>query len=157
MHSPNLLKRNVLRGTEYWLFNHLGKLWKIKFLILCHVIFLWGCRGNLKLITFGSEKVLVSSSGGVGSLDRPQDRCRPLTFPIGHYQNEREAGSESLSQVRLGSFGGTGLSINPTLKHKCRGSTIAVYLTVVAQRATIVVVQHFCLEFLLEPGTKVRS
>ena len=29
-------------------------------------------------------------------------------FSIGHYQNERKAGSESIPQRRLGSFGGAG-------------------------------------------------
>ena len=37
---------------------HLSKLWKAKFVILCDVIFLVrGCKGNLKLITLGSERV----------------------------------------------------------------------------------------------------
>ena len=37
---------------------HLSKqLWKAKFFILCDVIFWWGCRKNLKLITLVSERV----------------------------------------------------------------------------------------------------
>ena len=40
---------------------HLSKLWKAKFFILCDVIFWWGCSGNLKLITVGSERVRLST------------------------------------------------------------------------------------------------
>ena len=36
---------------------HQSKLWKAKFFILCGVIFLVRLRGNLKLITLGSERV----------------------------------------------------------------------------------------------------
>ena len=37
---------------------HLSKLWKAKFFVLCGVILFWyGCRGNLRLITLGSETV----------------------------------------------------------------------------------------------------
>ena len=41
----------------------LNKLWKAKFFIPCDVlcyIFWWGCRGNLKCITLGSERVNCS-------------------------------------------------------------------------------------------------
>ena len=34
----------------------MSKLWKAKFSILCDAIFHWGCRGNLELITLGSER-----------------------------------------------------------------------------------------------------
>ena len=43
-----------------------------------------------------------------------------------HYQNEREAGSESLPQCRLGSFGGAGFN-QASKQEKYRGSAIAVY------------------------------
>ena len=35
----------------------LSKLWKAKFFILCDSLLRWGCRGSLKLITTGSERV----------------------------------------------------------------------------------------------------
>ena len=47
-------------GNDNWQYNyifHLSKLWKARFSILCDVYFWWGCRGNLKLITSGSEGV----------------------------------------------------------------------------------------------------
>ena len=50
-------------GSEKWysiIIFHPSKLWKAKFSILCDVIFYWwGCRGNLILITFGSERVKI--------------------------------------------------------------------------------------------------
>ena len=39
----------------------LSKLWKGRFFILWDVIFLGGCRGHLKLITLGSERVKSAS------------------------------------------------------------------------------------------------
>ena len=36
---------------------YLRKLWKAKFFILVMWYFWWGCRGNLKLTTLGSERV----------------------------------------------------------------------------------------------------
>ena len=41
---------------------HLSEQWKAKFSILCDVIFWWGCRRNLKLITLGSERVNIYPS-----------------------------------------------------------------------------------------------
>ena len=38
---------------------YLSKLWKAKFSKLCDGIFWWGCRGNLVLITLGSEAVAI--------------------------------------------------------------------------------------------------
>ena len=62
VHSPNLLKRKcvseVVRISSKIII-HLSKLWKAKFPILGVLYFLWGCRGNLKVITLGSERVVA--------------------------------------------------------------------------------------------------
>ena len=59
MNSPNLSKSDcmsdVARICSIITF-HLSKLWKVKFSILRDVIFLWGCRGILTLITLRSER-----------------------------------------------------------------------------------------------------
>ena len=48
--------REVVRVDGIIIF-HLSKLWIAKFSILCYVYFWWGCRGNWRLITLGSERV----------------------------------------------------------------------------------------------------
>ena len=40
-----------------WIIFHLSKLWKAMFFVLCADYCQWGWRGNLKLITLGSERV----------------------------------------------------------------------------------------------------
>ena len=58
-----LSKRETYKwSNEIWckIIFHLSKLGKAKFSIQCDVIyFWWGCRGNLKLITLGSERVIA--------------------------------------------------------------------------------------------------
>ena len=50
--------RDVVRIGSIIIF-HLGNLWKAKFFIRCDVMFGWGRRGNLKLITLRNERVKV--------------------------------------------------------------------------------------------------
>ena len=60
VHSPNLLKRRSMSEVARIcsiIILHLSKLWKAKFSILLMLYFWWGCRGNLTLITLGSERV----------------------------------------------------------------------------------------------------
>ena len=64
---------------------------------------------------------------------------------LGYYQNEREAGSESIPQWRLGSFGGTGFERRQA---KGAGQYHCCALGYTSDH-NIVVLRHFCLELLL--------
>ena len=54
----------VVRISSIIIF-HLRKLWRAKFFILCDVAFWWGCKGNLSLITLGSERVKTETGNAV--------------------------------------------------------------------------------------------
>ena len=59
-HSRNTLYCTRRHG-EYYAAPHLKrKLWKAKFFILCDAVYIcWGCRGTLKLVTLGSERINI--------------------------------------------------------------------------------------------------
>ena len=64
VHSLNILRSNCMSEAVRIcsiIISHLSKLWKVKFSILCDVIFLGGCRGNLILITLRGERVNPST------------------------------------------------------------------------------------------------
>ena len=51
VHSSNFLKRNVLARCENWQYNHLPsvELWKVKFFVLCDVVFVVRLQGKFEI------------------------------------------------------------------------------------------------------------